>query len=109
MREVFRITQEHKIMSLQLQQTVDMVTHIIHEQEYIIGPLAWEEAGKVGGLRIDIAAHTVNVQGDPKEVLEKLVAQYERLFGPASREVCRDAVRPLLAQVPQEEIPMVLR
>ena len=83
--------------------------NIIKEQETIIGPVAWEQASKVTGLRIDIQAHTVNIEGNSKEVLEKLVAQYERLFGPASREVCRDAVKPLLAQVPPDEVPAVLK
>ncbi len=82
---------------------------IIEEQALIIGPVAWEEAGKVNGLRIDIAQHQVSIEGNTKEVLEKLVAQYEHLFGPASREVCRDAVRPFLAQVSLEEIPAVLK
>lgn len=91
------------------QQAQSLVARIIKEQEFIIGPIAWEEAGKVSGLRVNIKAHEVNVEGDPKEVLEKLVAQYERLFGRASREVCRDAVRPLLAQVSESEIPAVLR
>lgn len=44
-----------------------------------------------------------------EDVLGRLVAQYEKLFGAASREVCRDAVRPLLSQVPQDEIPAVLK
>lgn len=82
---------------------------IIQEQALIIGPVAWEQAGKVSGLRIDIAKHEVNVEGNTKEVLEKLVAQYEKLFGAASREVCRDAVRPLLSQVSEEDIPAVLK
>lgn len=82
---------------------------IIHEQESIIGPIAWEEASKVSGLRVDAKAHQVNIEGNPREVLKKLVAQYERLFGRASREVCRDAVRPLLAQVADNEIPAILR
>lgn len=33
----------------------------------------------------------------------------ENIFDQASREVCRDAVRPLLSQVPEEEIPAILR
>ena len=82
---------------------------IIGEQELIVGPLAWDQAKQVSGLTIDIANHLVTVEGNPKEVLEKLVAQYEKLFGIASREVCRDAVRPLLSQIPEEEIPAVLR
>lgn len=82
---------------------------IIKEQELIMGPVAWEQAGKVTGLRIDIVKHEVNIEGDTKEVLTRLVAQYEKLFGVASREVCRDAVRPLLSQVPENEIPSVLK
>lgn len=86
-----------------------IITKIIQEQELIIGPLAWEQAKKVTGLRIDIATHQIVIEGNSKEVLEKLVSQYERLFGQASREVCRDAARPFLSQVPEDEIPAVLK
>jgi len=86
-----------------------IVNKIIEEQEAIIGPLAWEEAQKVSGLKIDVARHAVNVEGNTREVLERLVSQYEKLFGQASVEVCRDAVRPLLSQLKDEEIPAVLR
>lgn len=86
-----------------------LADHIIKEQELIIGPVAWEEAEKVSGLRINVQSHEVDIEGDARDVLERLVAQYEKLFGAASREVCRDAVRPLLAQVPQDEIPAVLK
>lgn len=86
-----------------------IATKIIEEQATIIGPVAWEEASKVSGLRVDSTAHQVQLEGNAREVLEKLVAQYERLFGRASREVCRDAVRPLLAQVSENEIPAVLK
>lgn len=84
-------------------------TNIIKEQELIMGPVAWEQANKVTGLRVDLQNHTVSVAGNSKEVLGKLVAQYEWLFGRASREVCKDAVRPLLSQVSTEEVPAVLR
>lgn len=89
--------------------TNQLADKIIKEQALIIGPIAWEQAEKVTGLRIDIAKHEVNIEGDAKEVLGKLVAQYEKLFGVASREVCRDAVRTLISQVPEEEIPAVLK
>lgn len=92
-----------------MSQHEQLAKKIIEEQSQIIGPVAWEEASKVSGLRIDISAHTVSVEGNSKDVLEKLVAQYERLFGLASREVCRDAVRPLLSQIPEDEIPTVLK
>ena len=83
--------------------------HIIQEQEAIIGPVAWSEARKVQGLEINVQSHEVHIQGNPRETLEGLVTQYERLFGRASREVCRDAVRSMISQVPQEEVPAVLR
>ncbi len=92
-----------------MEATNQLAQRIIEEQAIIVGPLAWEEAKKVNGLRVDVIAHTINMEGNSRETLEKLVAQYERLFGLASREVCRDAIRPLLSQVPEEEIPAVLR
>ncbi|OGZ41572.1 MAG: hypothetical protein A2W41_00450 [Candidatus Ryanbacteria bacterium RIFCSPHIGHO2_01_45_13] len=82
---------------------------IIQEQALIIGPVAWEQAQKVTGLRINIQSHEVDIEGDARDVLERLVAQYEKLFGKASREVCRDAVRPLLSQVPESDVPSVLK
>lgn len=96
-------------MPLQSQQAQSLATRIINEQATIIGPVAWEEAEKVNGLRINAVDHSVNIEGNTKDVIERLVAQYERLFGQASREVCRDAVRPLLSQVPENEIPAVLK
>ena len=91
------------------QTTNQLVDKIIQEQALIIGPIAWEQAGKVTGLRIDIATHSVNIEGDAKQVLELLVAQYEKLFGAASREVCRDAIKPLLSQFSPDDIPAVLK
>lgn len=90
-----------------MSHTDTLATRIIREQETIIGPVAWSEAQKVRGLRV--SDHSVTVEGDARTALEGLVKQYERLFGRASREVCRDAVRPLISQVPQNEIPAVLR
>ncbi len=82
---------------------------IIEEQELVIGPLAWSEAGKVQGLRVDRSRHEAAfTNGDPKEAINKLVAQYERLFGRASREVCREAVVDILAHLPPSEIPSSL-
>ena len=51
----------------------------------------------------------VYVTGNRKEVLDRLVSQYEQLFGRASLEVCREAVRPALSKISLEEIPERLR
>lgn len=82
---------------------------IIKEQELIIGPLAWIEASKVPGLSIHeqgvISIDTENKQ----EVINALVAQYERLFGKTSREVCKHAVEGIVSSLKPEEIPSSLK
>ena len=82
---------------------------IIKEQELIIGPLAWDEAGKVSGLLIDKSNNSVSFSGDEKDVINRLVAQYQRLFGRASHEVCREAVQDLLAEMTPDQIPSSLK
>jgi hypothetical protein len=79
---------------------------IIKEQELVIGPVAWEEAKKVSGFHIvDQDKGEVSFDGDPKEVLNRLVTQYSRLFGQVSKEVCKEAVQDLIAELPKEEVP----
>lgn len=76
----------------------------------IIGPLAWVEARKVPGLVvIDQKTGTVELKGNQSELINQLVAQYERLFGKASREVCKDAVRNLVVDMEPNDIPTSLR
>jgi len=82
---------------------------IIKEQELIIGPLAWDEAGKVGGLTIDQSHKSVSLSGDVKDTINRLVAQYERIFGRASHAVCHDAVQDLIAEMNPSEIPESLK
>jgi len=81
---------------------------IIKEQETIIGPVALEQARKVEGLIINWEKHEVKLEGNKKEIIEKLVEQYEYLFGRASIEVCKDAVKGIISKVPQDQIPSLL-
>ncbi len=88
---------------------IQIAIKIIHEQEAIIGPIAWEEATKVSGFIIrDPKKDDVTIEGDGKLALEKLVQQYERLFGRASREVCRSAIKSLVNDSNKESIPTIL-
>ncbi len=89
---------------VQIQQLAE---RIISEQELVIGPLAWREAKKVHGLTYDHGK--VSMSGDSKKVLSDLVRRYEGLFGPASLDVCREAVKTLVASVPASEVPEMLR
>ena len=81
---------------------------IIEEQEKIIGPIALEQAKKVPGLTVNLQKHEVKIEGDQKEILQKLVEQYQHLFGQASVEVCKDAVRNIIKQVPSDKIPSLI-
>ena len=87
-----------------------MAEKIIKEQELVIGPLAWSEAEKVNGLQIvDQKKGDITIQnGNPKDVINRLVAQYERLFGRASHEVCKDAVKNMLANLAPADVPSSL-
>lgn len=89
----------------------EITVRIIREQELVIGPLAWIEAAKVPGLTIiDKRAGTVFLSDiEPETIVDKLVAQYEKLFGRASHDVSRDAVKSLIANIPVGEIPSSLR
>jgi len=87
----------------------EIVIRMIKEQELIIGPLAWIEAAKVHGLKV----HEQGVIGidspNKKEVIDALVARYEKLFGKASHEVCRHAVAGLITGLQPSEIPSSLK
>jgi len=83
-----------------------LISAVVKHQETIIGPLAQNEAGKVSG--VSLSEGQVNIAGDGKSTLENLVKQYEKLFGQASVEACKDAVRPLLPEMKGIELPEIL-
>ena len=72
-----------------LAQFPQIVLRIIKEQESVIGPLAWDEARKVQGIEVvNQRDGQINLQnGDLRGIVDRLVAQYERIFGKASHEV----------------------
>jgi hypothetical protein len=82
---------------------------IIKAQESVIGPIALEQAKKVGGLQLDNTTRTVVINGSEKEVIDDLIRQYEEVFGMASVEVCRDAVRDILPSIPNDQMPALLK
>lgn len=83
---------------------------IIKEQALVIGPLAWLEASKVQGLKIiNESKGEVTLSDDNKSVVDRLVSRYENIFGQASREVCKEAVATLVADLPPSEVPSSLQ
>lgn len=87
-----------------------IVLSIIKEQALIIGPLAWVEAGKVSGINIinQSSGEVALESTEPKEVINRLVARYERLFGKLSHEICKEAVHDIVVGLPKEEVPSSL-
>jgi hypothetical protein len=90
--------------------TLDQIAiRIIKEQEMIIGPIAWSEAGKVEGLEIDASHKAVQIPSNNREIIDRLVQQYEELFGRISHEVCREVVRDITSHMSPEEVPESLK
>ena len=87
----------------------ELAEKIILKQEGIIGPVALEQARKVEGLQVDWSAHSIVFSGDEKVILNKLVEQYKNFFGQASIEVCKEAVKEYIGNVPTDQIPDLLR
>jgi len=87
-----------------------IATKIVKEQELIIGPIAWQEAEKVAGLHVTPSHEGVSIDnGNGDKVIDRLVGQYENLFGRASREASRQAVASLLADLTPAQVPVSLR
>lgn len=87
---------------------VDAVSRIIKQQQVLIGPIALDQARKVIGLSLN-GGSSITFQGNKKEILENLVKQYQKLFGKASVEVCKEAFAPIADKIPTTEIPDILK
>lgn len=81
---------------------------IIKEQQAIIGPVALDQAKKVNGLSVT-SADDVKVTGNKKQTLENLVKQFEKLFGKASVQVCKEAFSAYAEKIAPTDIPDILK
>lgn len=95
-------------MNASLSSYSEAAERIVKEQEAVIGPLAFDQARKVAGLTIAKNGH-IELVGNAKDVLTHLVQQYEHLFGQASVEVCKDAVREVKPPISSEDLPEILK
>lgn len=86
-----------------------LAQQIIKEQEAIIGPMAVEQAARVPGLKVNWQNHEIGFDGNRKEIVEHLIEQYKDFFGQASVEVCKDAVKDIISEVPKDQIPPLLQ
>ncbi len=81
---------------------------IIKEQQAIIGPVALDQAKKVSGMTVT-SADDIKITGSKKQALEGLVRQFEKLFGKASVQVCKDAFSMYADKIPASEVPDILK
>lgn len=85
-----------------------LATEIIRSQSMVIGPLAFDQAKQVNGITVDESL-TVSITGEGREVLHNLVIQSKGLFGQASVEMCKDAIRELHMEIDPKDLPEILR
>ena len=86
-----------------------MIVAIIQEQETVIGPVAIDQARLVPGIDLDWDKKEATISKDPKQTIDKLVAQYKSLFGKISVEVCKEAVGRVGQHLSAEQMPVSLR
>jgi hypothetical protein len=72
--------------------------------------LAWEIAVKVEDLTIgDKQTYQVSMKGEPKGIINDIVARYQKVFGTLAIDVSKRAVEYILADMPIEDIPAALQ
>ena len=82
---------------------------IIQGQETIIGPVAIEQAERIDHLKLDWEHHEATIDGDKVSVIENLINAYKNLFGQISVEVSKQAAGSLMAQLPANAVPDILK
>ncbi|HKZ35009.1 MAG TPA: hypothetical protein VJ179_04050 [Patescibacteria group bacterium] len=89
--------------------TEKLVRLIISVHKELIGPYAIEKANKVEGLTVSYDLQQIEIQGDTKEIVNKLVKQYLGIFGNTSIQLCKEAREDLLPSFPKENLPEILQ
>ncbi|MFH1565910.1 MAG: hypothetical protein ABIB98_01785 [bacterium] len=89
---------------------VKIISSVVRAQGQVMGPLALNEARKVPGLVFPISGfENIKISGEPNAVITGLVKQYEKIFGEASVEVCKDAIKEIKPPLVPDQVPEILR
>lgn len=86
-----------------------LIKAIIEGQSAIIGPMAIDLANRVAGLSVSKDLSTIQITLEGKSVLNELVKIYEKVFGQASIEVCRDVVKESSDKLSEKDLPAILK
>lgn len=88
-------------MAENIKEYKDLITEIIQKQIVILGPdIAVSQARNVAGLIINDDGVVTELEGSPKEVVQKLIDEYVSLSG----LIVKQAMGPLLAKYPSLKI-----
>src|SRR5438046_3023604 len=87
-----------------------ILSRIVQEQENILGSLAWQIVEKTPGIIVkNKEAYDVRIISEPRIVIDNLVYRCMRIFGSFARDVSKQAVGYILANIPKEDIPERLK
>ena len=87
---------------------LELARNIIKAQENIVGPIALEQAKRVTGIKIGNTSQDIILEGDEKDAVNRLVKQYEGLFGKVSIEVCKRAAMSITSSTEKDQLPPLL-
>ena len=75
----------------------NLINDIIAKQTVILGPdIVVLKARNVEGLILDDNGHVLNIQGDPQQILQKLIDEYIALSG----QIVKNILNPVFAKYP---------
>ena len=75
----------------------DILTEIIKKQAVILGPqIAVLKARSVGGVTVDDEGNVTRIDGNPPDVLQRVIDEYVALSG----EIVKNAVNSVFAKYP---------
>lgn len=86
-----------------------IVLEIVQGQEQIIGPIAVEQASSINGITLNWDSKSVELSGDPKQIINNLIGSYKDLFGQISVEVCRQAAHKVSGKLSSDQLPSLLQ
>lgn len=79
------------------EQYLSLISEIIAKQAVILGPeIAILKARNVQGLKVEDSGKVIDMQGDYKEIIEKLVDEYVALSG----QIVRSALTSVFTKYP---------